>query len=70
MLRNVFRLLNPSGCKHSYCCQSVLVHDCCTFHLCNKTGSAFFVYCRFSLFLKDPLFHFYLEVATAVVVSV
>ena len=34
----------------------------------NKTEFAVFLYCGFSLFLKDPFFPDYLEVATAVVV--
>ena len=34
----------------------------------NKTKSAVFLYCRFSLLLKEPFFPDYLEVATAVVV--
>ena len=34
----------------------------------NKTESAVFLNCRFSLFLKDPFFPDYLEIATAVVV--
>ena len=33
----------------------------------NKTQSAVFLYCRFSLFLMDPFFPIYLEVAIAVV---
>ena len=36
----------------------------------NKTESAVFLSCRFSLFLKDPFLPDYLEVATSVVVSV
>ena len=35
-----------------------------------ETEFAVFSYCRFSLFLKDRFFPDYLEVATAVVVSV
>ena len=34
----------------------------------NKTESAVFLYCRFSLFLKDPFFPEYLEVVAAIVV--
>ena len=34
----------------------------------NKTESAVFFYCRFSLFLGDPFFPDYLEVVAAVVV--
>ena len=37
-------------------------------NILNKTESAFFLNCRFSLFLKDPFFPpDYLEVATAAV---
>ena len=34
----------------------------------NKTEPVVFLYCRFSLLLKDPFFPDYLEVAIAVVV--
>ena len=34
----------------------------------NTTESAVFLYCRFSLFLNNPFFSDYLEVATTVVV--
>ena len=36
----------------------------------NKTESAVFLYCRLSVFQKDPFFPDYLEVPTAVVVRV
>ena len=39
-------------------------------NILNKTESVVFLYCRFSLFLKDPFFPVYLEVATAVVNTV
>ena len=39
-------------------------------HLNIKHSLLFFIYRRFSLFLKDPFFPDYLEVATAVIVSV
>ena len=34
----------------------------------NKNESVVFLYCRLSLFLKDPFFQDYLEVTTAVIV--
>ena len=49
--------------------QNIKISVCFMVRL-NKTESAVFQYCRFSLFLTNPFFQDYLEVAKAVVVSV